>query len=64
MTGCHRRPFKTALAQRGMASLAANALLDARPVSQTLAKVDASTLTDDELAAIALGMAPINAQAH
>jgi uncharacterized protein DUF5681 len=49
---------------------AANALLDrgygkpTQPISQTLAKVDPSTLSDEELAAIALNGASVNAQAH
>ena len=49
---------------------AANALLDrgygkpTQPISQTLAKVDPSTMSDEELAAIAMGGTPINAQAH
>jgi hypothetical protein len=47
---------------------AANALLDrgygkpTQPMSQTLAKVDPSSISDEELAAIAAGGAPINAQ--
>jgi hypothetical protein len=49
---------------------AANALLDrgygkpTQPISQTLAKVDPSTISDDELAAIAMIGASVNAQAH
>ena len=49
---------------------AANALLDrgfgkpTQPISQTLARVDPSTMSDEELAAIAMGGTSINAQAH
>jgi hypothetical protein len=49
---------------------AANALLDrgygkpTQPISQTLAKVDPSSISDEELAAIAMNGAPLNAQAH
>jgi hypothetical protein len=49
---------------------AANALLDrgygkpTQPISQTLAKVDPSTISDEELAAIAINGATVNAQAH
>jgi hypothetical protein len=49
---------------------AANALLDrgygkpTQPISQTLAKVDPSSISDEELAAIAINGASVNAQAH
>ena len=49
---------------------AANALLDrgygkpTQPISQTLAKVDPSTISDEELAAIAMNGTSVNAQAH
>jgi hypothetical protein len=49
---------------------AANALLDrgfgkpTQPISQTLAKVDPSTLSDEELAAIVAQGPTVNAQAH
>jgi hypothetical protein len=49
---------------------AANALLDrgygkpTQPISQTLAKVDPSTISDEELAAIAMNGASVNAQAN
>src|SRR6476620_448822 len=49
---------------------AANALLDrgygkpTQPISQTVAKVDPSTLSDEELAAIVAQGATVNAQAH
>jgi hypothetical protein len=49
---------------------AANALLDrgygkpTQPISQTLTKVDPSSMSDGDLAAIAMGGIPINAQAH
>ena len=49
---------------------AANALLDrgygkpTQPISQTLSKVDPSTISDEELAAIAMNGASVNAQAH
>jgi hypothetical protein len=49
---------------------AANALLDrgfgkpTQPISQTLAKVDPSTLSDEDLAAIIAQGATVNAQAH
>jgi hypothetical protein len=49
---------------------AANALLDrgygkpTQPISQTLTKVDPSSISDEELAAIALNGASLNAQAH
>jgi len=49
---------------------AANALLDrgygkpTQPISQTLAKVDPSSISDEELAAIAMNGASVNAQAH
>ena len=48
---------------------AANALLDrgygkpTQPISQTLAKVDPSTISDEELAAIAMNGGSVNAQA-
>jgi phage/plasmid-associated DNA primase len=35
-----------------------------QPISQTLAKVDPSTISDEELAAIAMNGASVNAQAH
>src|SRR6187401_1428768 len=49
---------------------AANALLDrgygkpTQPISQTLAKVDPSSISDEELAAIAINGVSVNAQAH
>jgi hypothetical protein len=49
---------------------AANALLDrgygkpTQPISQTLAKVDPSSISDEELAAIAVNGGSVNAQAH
>ena len=49
---------------------AANALLDrgygkpTQPISQTLAKVDPSTISDEELVAIAMNGTSVNAQAH
>ena len=49
---------------------AANALLDrgygkpAQPISQTLAKIAPSSISDEELAAIAMNGAAVNAQAH
>jgi hypothetical protein len=49
---------------------AANALLDrgygkpTQPISQTVAKVDPSSISDEELAAIAMNGATLNAQAH
>jgi HEAT repeat protein len=49
---------------------AANALLDrgygkpTQPISQTLAKVDPSSISDEELAAIAMNGTSVNAQAH
>jgi hypothetical protein len=49
---------------------AANALLDrgyrkpTQPISQTLAKVDPSTISDEELAAIAMNGGSVNAPAH
>ena len=49
---------------------AANALLDrgygkpTQPISQTLAKVDPSSISDEELAAIAVNGVSVNAQAH
>ena len=49
---------------------AANALLDrgygkpTQPISQTLAKVDPSTISDEELAAIAMNGTSVNAQAQ
>ena len=49
---------------------AANALLDrgygkpTQPISQTLTKVDPSSLSDEELAAIVAQGATVNAQAH
>ena len=45
---------------------AANALLDrgTQPISQTLAKVDPSSISDEELAAIAINGASVNAPAH
>src|SRR5690349_17435827 len=49
---------------------AANALLDrgygkpTQPISQTLAKIDPSSISDEELAAIAINGASVNAQAH
>ena len=49
---------------------AANALLDrgygkpTQPISQTLAKIDPSSISDEELAAIAMNGASVNAQAH
>ena len=49
---------------------AANALLDrgygkpTQPISQTLAKVDPSSISDEELAAIAMNGGSVNAQAH
>ena len=49
---------------------AANALLDrgygkpTQPISQTLAKIDPSSISDEELAAIAINGAFVNAQAH
>jgi hypothetical protein len=49
---------------------AANALLDrgygkpTQPISQTLAKVDPSSISDEELAAIAINGASVDAQAH
>ena len=48
----------------------ANALLDrgygkpTQPISQTLTKVDPSSISDEELAAIAINGASVNAQAH
>jgi hypothetical protein len=48
----------------------ANALLDrgygkpTQPISQTLAKVDPSAISDEELAAIAINGASVNAQSH
>ena len=48
----------------------ANALLDrgygkpTQPISQTVAKVDPSSLSDEELAAIVAQGATVNAQAH
>ena len=47
---------------------AANALLDrgygkpTQPISQTLAKIDPSSISDEELAAIAINGASVNAQ--
>ena len=49
---------------------AANALLDrgygkpTQPISQTLAKIDPSSISDEEFAAIAMNGASVNAQAH
>ena len=49
---------------------AANALLDrgygkpTQPISQTVARVDPSSISDEELAAIAMNGASVNAQAH
>src|SRR5215475_12262961 len=49
---------------------AANALLDrgygkpTQPISQTVAKADPSTISDEELAAIAMNGASVNAQAN
>ena len=49
---------------------AANALLDrgygkpTQPISQTLAKIDPSSISDEELAAIAINGASVNAPAH
>src|SRR6185369_2991219 len=49
---------------------AANALLDrgygkpTQPISQTLAKIDPSSISDEDLAAIAMNGASVNAQAH
>lgn len=49
---------------------AANALLDrgygkpTQQISQTLAKIDPSSISDQELAAIAINGASVNAQAH
>jgi hypothetical protein len=49
---------------------AANALLDrgygkpTQPISQTLAKVDPSSISDDELAAIVMNGGLVNAQAN
>ena len=49
---------------------AANALLDrgygkpTQPISQTVAKVDPSTITDEELAAIAMNGGSVHAQAN
>ena len=49
---------------------AANALLNrgygkpTQPISQTLAKVDPSSISDEELAAIAINGVSVNAQAH
>ena len=49
---------------------AANALLDRgygkppQPISQTLSKIDPSSISDEELAAIAMNGASMNAQAH
>jgi hypothetical protein len=49
---------------------AANALLDrgygkpTQPISQTVARVDPSSINDEELAAIAMNGASVNAQAH
>lgn len=49
---------------------AANALLDrgygkpTQQISQTLAKIDPSSISDEELAAIAINGASVNAQAH
>src|SRR5436309_8237921 len=49
---------------------AANALLDrgygkpTQPISQTLARVDPATMSDEELAAIAMNGASVNAQGH
>ena len=49
---------------------AANALLDrgygkpTQPISQTLAKIDPSSISGEELAAIAINGASVNAQAH
>jgi len=35
-----------------------------QPISQTLAKVDPGSISDEELAAIAINGASVNAQAH
>ena len=49
---------------------AANSLLDrgygkpTQPISQPLAKVDPSSISDEELAAIAINGTSVNAQAH
>ena len=49
---------------------AANALLDrgygkpTQPISQTLTRVDPSSISDEELAAIAINGASVNAPAH
>jgi len=49
---------------------AANALLDrgygkpTQPISQTLAKIDPSAISDEDLAAIAVNGGLVNAQAH
>jgi hypothetical protein len=49
---------------------AANALLDrgygkpTQPISQTVARVDPSSISDEELAAIAMNGASANAQPH
>ena len=49
---------------------AANSLLDrgygkpTQPISQTLAKIDPSSISDEELAAIAINGASVNAPAH
>jgi hypothetical protein len=49
---------------------AANALLDrgygkpTQPISQTVARVDPSSISDEELAAIAMNGASVNVQAH
>jgi hypothetical protein len=48
----------------------ANALLDrgygkpTQPISQTFAKIDPSSISDEELAAIAMNGISVNAQAH
>jgi HEAT repeat protein len=52
------------------ARVAAAALLDrgygkpTQPISQTLAKIDPSSISDEELAAIAMNGASVNAQAN
>lgn len=52
------------------ARAAANALLDrgyvkpTQPISQSLAKVDPSSISDEELAAIATNGTSVNAQGH
>ena len=63
---CGPKNATMAVEMRGMGL----ALLDrgygkpTQPISQTLAKVDPSSISDEELAAIAMNRTSVNAQAH